>query len=459
MAPKTRRTAQSEDPTADPANVHSTMAPKTRRAAQSEDPTADPSNVHSTIAANEQNAEGHNSRITSELTDLEADEFERDEDNDNDNASGNESGSAPDADLATMSPTSLSQVITDEKAKVRVLMQSKERRRLASKATRLRKQRASLEQGQSSDHGSSSDDDSPAPKRRRSMSYRKKLIRDPETYKGKSEREYLMFVGTCTMAFEHDQLTFKEDFDKVAWAQQFLDKEPRDRWMRWREDNPKRRMEVTWKFFCDFLHDLLADPRLRMSETYEKYQAMVQKPSQTPREFLTVLEDLERRMPVFTMPEEHKLWAFHAKLLPELRKKLTNHSIIPKTRDELVSLAMSLDRTLVLSKGSREKAYGSSSAGIRTKGPKAHLDRPEQKEDHSGGGQKRSARRFDRKRKRFDQDRRSSQDHGSNKRRGHDKPSSSISCYNCGKAGHYSRNCPDRPSDKKKDSHSEKGKA
>ena len=45
-----------------------------------------------------------------------------------------------------------------------------------------------------------------------------------------------------------------------------------------------------------------------MSETYEKYQALMQKPSQTPREFLTVLEDLERRMPVFTMPEEHKLW-------------------------------------------------------------------------------------------------------------------------------------------------------
>ena len=58
------------------------MAPKTRRAAQSEDPTADPiptsavqTNVHSTIVVNEQNAEGHTSRITSELTDLEADEL------------------------------------------------------------------------------------------------------------------------------------------------------------------------------------------------------------------------------------------------------------------------------------------------------------------------------------------------------------------------------------------------
>ena len=139
--------------------------------------------------------------------------------------------------------------------------------------------------------GPSATDYAPIPKR---------PIREPRVYKGVSIKEHQEFKVTCELAFLQAPALFSDGLQQVTWAMQYIEGDPRERWMHWWIENAEERPAVTWEQFCTFLLNLLDDPLARLLDAHEKYSEAKQRESQTARVFLTYLESLENQMEPYT---------------------------------------------------------------------------------------------------------------------------------------------------------------
>ena len=94
---------------------------------------------------------------------------------------------------------------------------------------------------------------------------------------------------------------------------------------------------ITFKFFKQFLLDLVADPVNRRLAAYEKWEAARQRDMKVSA-FKAYLEELEGYLPPFS--EEYRANFFLAKLMPELKNKILSTGNVPKLREEILAMAI-----------------------------------------------------------------------------------------------------------------------
>jgi hypothetical protein len=166
--------------------------------------------------------------------------------------------------------------------------------------------------------------------------------RAPAPYWGKSIREHRNFVHQCTITFRRTPLEHPHDADKVLYAMQYLEGEPRDMWAR--QETTLGEDQSTWEEFVEFLRDIIQDPVNRGISTMQRFQDAAQLPNQSVHAFATYLETLEADLPPYS--DEHRRQHIFTKLKPEIRSAITNYQDIPETCAGLISLAARLEENL-----------------------------------------------------------------------------------------------------------------
>ena len=83
--------------------------------------------------------------------------------------------------------------------------------------------------------------------------------RDPKPYKGGNLKEHREFIRSCEMAFELTLENFSTERQRVMWAMQYLEGDPREAWWtHW--ERMSNTDNMIWKEFKDFLLDQVSDP-------------------------------------------------------------------------------------------------------------------------------------------------------------------------------------------------------
>lgn len=241
----------------------------------------------------------------------------------------------------------------------------------------------------------------------------RKRIKEPRIYLGNSLKEHRDFVWDCKVAFQVDQDQFRTDKDKVIWAMQYIGGEPKDAWRSYYERMTDAH-EFTWEEFTGFLMDQLADPLNRALDAATQHQRATQREGQNVRSFATYLDTLEAQLPPYA--EVHRVQHLFSKLRPSIQRAITNYHKIPPTREELISLASTLEGNLKKESGfhapKTRLSVSDSKAGPSAKpqSQKPPYSRGEKRERSAPVAQPKSAE---------------------------------VVCYNCNKPGHIKPNCPD----------------
>ena len=183
--------------------------------------------------------------------------------------------------------------------------------------------------------------------------------------------------------------------------------------------------------FKEWSRTLLKDAANQEFSLITQLQEARHREYQSPREFHTYLDSLEKRFP--REPEKQRALSFYAKLHYKLQDHIRLHcKEIPRTREEMVTIATGFwDFLETTSKRKRDESNEKSDS--RKTSRRCHYDRP-------------TNRSRDQEK---DKDKRSSSDSPVS---GVNTTSvSSDSCYNCQEEGNISRNCPKPRKEKDQD--------
>ena len=185
-----------------------------------------------------------------------------------------------------------------------------------------------------------------------------------------------------------------------------------------------------WATFIRIILNVVADPVSRKHDYVQKYITARQRPSQSPLEFDVYLQSLEDNLAPYS--EEHRRQHFLQKLQPWLQTEIQKNEPQPQTRRDMVERAQRLFRTIGEDgpAGAAEKENSANprrkwdnKRGSRSEPASNITGQPIQPAKPAGAPEQLSERpKYNRSKPEF------------------------ITCYSCGKKGHYSSNCPERTS-------------
>jgi len=198
------------------------------------------------------------------------------------------------------------------------------------------------------------------------------------------------------------------------WAMQYLQGDPREAWWtQWERMSPST--PPTWEGFKTFLLDQLSDPVNRTLNAATRHHHASQRNDQNVRSFATYLEILEDQLPPFS--EEQRVHALFSRLRQEIQIGITNYHMVPATREELISLASTIE-------GNNRRSRAGASHAAKNNDSKKQSARsgPPRNRGHaqseSRGGRTQSPR-------------------------SNSAPSAkNVECYKCRGKGHYANACP-----------------
>lgn len=237
------------------------------------------------------------------------------------------------------------------------------------------------------------------------------LARKPYTlpeYYGKTLEEHRVWVRSAKSSFEWAPYSFPSERDRINHAEMSLRGKARDHWFI--QLSAPGGYDYTWDEFTEFLKNLISDPLNRELDVVQRYTDAKQRAGQKVKEFELYLADLESRMETMTpkMLRDNLL----TRLRPDVRQKLTAMATVPETRAALVAVASRIEGSATQhTRGNdSERREGRDK---RRPDERRHLDKPAvpyvrrpalpARPSHTDSGE--------------------------------------VICYNCGVAGHISRDC------------------
>jgi hypothetical protein len=162
--------------------------------------------------------------------------------------------------------------------------------------------------------------------------------KEPGIYTAKNRREHNEWLLDVENVFTIMHRKYRQNTDKVAYAQQRLRGDHLATWNRYLKTSEKG---VTFSEFCEVLLNKLQNPVLRTYSTVRRYLAAQQRKGQSVLSFVTYLDTLEREMPPYT--DDQRRLILLCKLRPDLQQSILQRSEVPPTRGELITLARYLE--------------------------------------------------------------------------------------------------------------------
>jgi hypothetical protein len=259
--------------------------------------------------------------------------------------------------------------------------------------------------------------------------------KEPSVYAAKNLREHNEWLLDVENVFTIMHYEYRHDAAKVAYAQQFLRGDHRATWNRHLETLDE---EPTFDEFCEHLLDQLQNPVLRTYSTVRRFNAAQQRNDQSVTSFVTHLDTLEAQMLPYT--DDQRRMHLLTKLLPELQQAILQHSEVPTTRDGLITLAIRLEDVKKmgtqrdLAEKEKAKAAGSKpETGSRAESsPKGDTSASKNNSTSQRKGRGRGSGESTSAPKPANPD----ADKSEKK-----KDLSRMTCFNCGKKGHYANIC------------------
>lgn len=240
-------------------------------------------------------------------------------------------------------------------------------------------------------------------------------------YSGANYAAYQSFIRACEHVFRTRPVTYRKDEDKVLYGIGALEGTPSTTWYRYEEKFG--RLDMSWDKFKTFLLDDLFPPEIRLRDVHKKYREAKQKPGQNVHGLIRYLEELEAQMVPVT--EDHQMSTILGALHPWIEAQVSSRLESPRTKSELVQLALKVESTSSFRSSSTSNVAGrENKMPVRDVGESTKLGK-RGRNDHDGPAFPVAKARRDEPREGQGQ-----------------RDLSKTKCYNCGQMGHIKAQCP-----------------
>jgi hypothetical protein len=248
-------------------------------------------------------------------------------------------------------------------------------------------------------------------------------------FAGSNTQEYYTFVNRLESHFEQHPQWYAFAPNKVTAAATYLSD---DRHNQWRAHLQSFSERPTWQDFTEFCLRLVNNPENIYREATLAYMRRIQKHNQSVRAFATELDTIHRQLQ-YPYEDEHRKEHLWAKVLDVIRTEAVKYPNEPDTYEayighlHMVENQLPERRKLLRTQPDIVRSDQDANTSLRsriTRDPKAYSHQKDHKK-RSNGDSNQEPR------------------HSASKRKFTQPPTQSgaVSCYRCGKPGHYASSC------------------